>query len=462
MQKYKKCFLIVCFSLLVFGYLCGVWMFHGKFLPGTTVNKHSVALKSPEEVTLDMQSETGRHKVEFVLSNNQRRTLTFRDLGIFSQNDEMLLCEIPKTSWLWPVGWWISSDYMVDDYLVYDVVRVKEHLKAVSWLQGGSVIEDSQVRIVPDGDTFRFVGTGGNQYVDINVLADVIGAHIQEGDWLIDLSKEHCYQSVENVPQMSSVLLTGQSCEDLRDLSLQIDFGQGVVEAIPQDILEAALYKEQQDVFVRPNILLSYLYALGDKYDTVNVTRTFHTTSGKSVTCVSRVTDTYKGYDLDENSMLLSVIQCLSEGRSGVIPAVWTTVGKDLVGSDNDFGNTYIEISLADQHMWYIENGQVVLDTDVVTGLDVDGRRTPNGLFFVRGLYRNYRMYYEDSSSVADYFIHVTGGVGVHDSSREHFGGQIYKNAGSHGCINTPYAVEKMLFEKLEQLPSFEIPVIVY
>ena len=34
-----------------------------------------------------------------------------------------------------------------------------------------------------------------------------------------------------------------------------------------------------------------------------------------------------------------------------------------------DWGTTYLEVDLSAQHMWYIVNGAIALETDVVTGL---------------------------------------------------------------------------------------------
>lgn len=33
-----------------------------------------------------------------------------------------------------------------------------------------------------------------------------------------------------------------------------------------------------------------------------------------------------------------------------------------------DIGNTYIEIDMSKQHMWYYEAGSLIVNTDVVTG----------------------------------------------------------------------------------------------
>ena len=43
------------------------------------------------------------------------------------------------------------------------------------------------------------------------------------------------------------------------------------------------------------------------------------------------------------------------------------------------------------------------------------------------------------------------GGVGIHDAEwRGAFGGNLYQSSGSHGCINTPWANAKTIYENID------------
>ena len=45
-----------------------------------------------------------------------------------------------------------------------------------------------------------------------------------------------------------------------------------------------------------------------------------------------------------------------------------------------------------------------------------------------------------DYASPVTYWMPFNGGIGMHDATwRSTFGGKIYLNAGSHGCVNMPY-----------------------
>ena len=48
----------------------------------------------------------------------------------------------------------------------------------------------------------------------------------------------------------------------------------------------------------------------------------------------------------------------------------------------NDLGDTYIEVDLTEQHMWYYQNGNIIFQSEIVSGLPGDpDRKTPPGIF---------------------------------------------------------------------------------
>ena len=48
----------------------------------------------------------------------------------------------------------------------------------------------------------------------------------------------------------------------------------------------------------------------------------------------------------------------------------------------NDLGDTYIEVDLTEQYMWYYQNGNIIFQSEIVSGLPGDpDRKTPPGIF---------------------------------------------------------------------------------
>ena len=105
----------------------------------------------------------------------------------------------------------------------------------------------------------------------------------------------------------------------------------------------------------------------------------------------------------------------------------------------DDIGNTYVEISLSGQHIWFYKDGKLIIDSDVVTGNVSAGHTTPPGVFRLNYKERNAVLKGEDYETPVSYWMPFNGGIGLHDATwRTEFGGDIYLTSGSHGCVNAP------------------------
>ncbi|MDR0500091.1 MAG: L,D-transpeptidase/peptidoglycan binding protein [Coriobacteriales bacterium] len=135
---------------------------------------------------------------------------------------------------------------------------------------------------------------------------------------------------------------------------------------------------------------------------------------------------------------------------------------------EQDWGNTYLEVDIEKQHLWYIREGEVLLETDIVTGLPSNSiRDTPTGVYFlfrktspqkmVGEIQANGRPEYE---AVVQYCMWFTDeGHAAHDASwQTSFGGDVYTYNGSHGCLNMPPPKAAELYALIE----IDTPVVIH
>lgn len=122
-------------------------------------------------------------------------------------------------------------------------------------------------------------------------------------------------------------------------------------------------------------------------------------------------------------------------------------------------GNSVIEISLDNQYLWMYVNDKLLVETPVVTGNLASGAETRRGHFMIywmeQDLYLSGPTWYDH----VDFWMPFDGGIGLHDSSwRDAYGGDIYIEDGSHGCINTPWEAMRTVYENA----WFYMPVVVW
>lgn len=449
--------------LLVIVYFCGVLIFWNRFSVHTFVNGSSIAFQSPEEVTLDLMLQTKQREIEFLKNDGTTEFVSFGDLGIYCESDDAFV-DLKLSSWLWFLDIFKKNSYDLSEDLFYSRLDMASKIDKLSFVSGANNRDVSNLSVVEKDGEFRLVYLNHGSYIDTDRLLDVICEHIDDKKFVIDLIQEDCYKTcdVKDVSVDADMFTFVQDKSLLLQNQVTIYLDDSYQEVLPNSVLDACLYEQDGVVMMNPYIIAGYVSNLAEKYDTVGKSRLFSTNGGDVLELMPMDTDTFRGYELNQESLMMSLLNAISFGEQKTIVAPWYSVGRSF--GDLDIGDTYVEISISDQYLWYYEDGVCKVQTEVVTGKDSDDWRTPVGVFSVMSLNTNYTMYYPDGSSKADYFVKLTGdGVGIHDSKhRGSYGGDVWRSAGSHGCINVPYDAQKMLFELLKELPDFHIPVVIY
>ncbi|MBQ8592319.1 MAG: L,D-transpeptidase family protein [Lachnospiraceae bacterium] len=212
------------------------------------------------------------------------------------------------------------------------------------------------------------------------------------------------------------------------------------------------LWDANGNVQVDENAIEEYIKTLAEEYDTLGK-HTFQTTRGDIVTIEG---GTY-GNQLNQQAE----IAYLKEACLQITPQTREPeyANKALHQGKNDIGDTYIEIDMGQQMMYFYKDGKQMIETPVVTGNT--GRRmgTPARVCYVYAKQKNRVLRGPGYASRVTYWMPVNGNIGIHDASwRSEFGGEIYKTNGSHGCINTPIEAMTKLYENVE----IGIPVIMF
>ena len=113
----------------------------------------------------------------------------------------------------------------------------------------------------------------------------------------------------------------------------------------------------------------------------------------------------------------------------------------------DDIGDSYVEIDLTHQHLYLYQDGELVLETDFVSGNVAKGNATPPGIFGLSYKTKDAMLRGEAYESHVKYWMPFNGNIGMHDASwRKTFGGDIYLTNGSHGCVNLPLSQAKTIY----------------
>lgn len=134
-------------------------------------------------------------------------------------------------------------------------------------------------------------------------------------------------------------------------------------EQLDRNTIKDWLVKDANgDYSVDKNQVAAYVNSLGYKYDTFGCTRTFTTYDGRQKT----IQGGDYGWAIDQTTETEWLYNAILAGTTEVRQPAYAYSG--LCRDTNDIGNTYVEIDLTNQRMVFYKDGQLLVDTPVVTG----------------------------------------------------------------------------------------------
>lgn len=175
-------------------------------------------------------------------------------------------------------------------------------------------------------------------------------------------------------------------------------------------------------------------------YDTVGGTWKFNTHNGEMIDVKGGTWGDYFNSDKETLYILEKVKLLESEENREPIKS------QDLADS---IPNTYVEVSITEQHLWFYKDGELVMNSPVVTG--TKGKHdTPKGVYFISEKVNGKNLRGADYVTWVNKWMRITNrGHGLHDAywrKAGTFGGNTYKSNGSHGCINLPKSFAYKLY----------------
>ena len=133
--------------------------------------------------------------------------------------------------------------------------------------------------------------------------------------------------------------------------------------------------------------------------------------------------------------------------------------------SNNGIGNSYVEVSISQQHVWVYKNGTQVASLNVVTGTNDGNYNTPTGLYYIMYKQTNTTLRGKNAdnsayaSPVSRWAPFTLDGCGFHDANwRKNWSSTAYLNDGSHGCVNVRPSQINQIYDNVEQYE----PVVIY
>ena len=357
-----------------------------------------------------------------------------------------------QNSYEWPSGLFSKKNLDAEIVFEYNVEKLDALIGQLECLNPEKQVAPVAATVVyQDGEFVIQDETYGTQ-IDTEKLSQVIHAGVAAIDTEISINGSGCYIQPKYTKNSKEVA----KAQDIMNsyLNAEITYSLDSVEVtLTRDTFVTWIYvDENMTPGVATDQAKTFAKTLSSKYNTPNRSGVITSPTGKQVTMQNAAYGRTVGTDSEAAQLVKEIQEGKKVTRSPIFSRQETPQGQYM------WGNTYIEVDITEQYMWYIVNGAIALETEVVTGKR-GTNDTPTGTYTIlekiKGKYLTGRIVNGKPlyRTWVDYWMRVTwSGIGFHDAGwQEQFGGDWYVNNGSHGCVNMPPAKAAELYGMLSK-----------
>lgn len=425
------------------------------FFFGTSMNGMNISGYSVSKVREKTESKIAEYELEITDCDGGKESMKGSSIDLMIQWDdsiEQFLKE--QNAFAWPVKVFGKKDLENETVVAFD------QEKLVAAIEGLSCMAEEK-QIMPENATISEYSQDGytilpakeGTAVDEAALVAAAEEKIYGLETELSLVETGCYIEPEIKEDNETLLQAAEKLNQYLGAVITYQVGSTTKVLDKETFHEWLRISEDLEVALDEEQVKEYVKSLGKEFNTCYSAKNFETSYGKTVT----ISNSHYGWKVDADAEAAQIISEIEAGAPVTRDLNYSMTANSHDGSD--YGNSYVEINLTSQHLFLYKNGQLILETDFVSGNTSKGNGSPTGAYGITYLDEDATLKGATWESHVDYWMPFAGNVGMHDATwRSSFGAAIYQRNGSHGCINLPWSAAKKIFENVEA----NYPVLVY
>ncbi len=464
---------ILAFVLVIVAYVVMGFYFSSHFLPGTVVNGVDVSLMTAEKAKNELVDAFESYKLTLNELDNKQEVIKGSDIGLTASisNEFNNMLNVP-TGLSWALNIFMDNKFEMPDGLVsleYDDDMLDTTIDNLECVSPQYPVEVKNAEIVLSDDGFVISPETIGNTAHRDELREGVAEAVMSCDESINLLDNGYYDMPEICSDDPILQEQKKAYDELNNMIISLKFGKKTVPVGIKAISKWVKPGKNSDGTFKLNLITDeitkYVDTLADTYDTLDKVKKFKSHTGDIIDVqpggygwlLDRefAVDKLKALVLARKSVTID----LTDGSEA--SNAWWFRKAEVYETEGTgyYGNTYAEVSISEQHMWMFRDGEVVYESDVVTGNPNTGNSTPMGAFKIIYHQAPATLTGPGYSTQVAYWMVFADDVGFHDATwQPYFGGDLYLWNGSHGCVNLPYNKAAELYE----LVYDGMPVFVY
>lgn len=454
----KKVLLIVGIAVGVLAviYIGFSVFFMNHFYFRTKINGMPVSGCSAAKVQEKTEASVESYSLSIVDRDGNEDTIKGQDISLKTEWDDSLKDLLKKQSGFgWIATLFHANELKGNTLVEYDEKALKDYVEDLDCMDEKKQVEpvDAAISTYDAKKGFEIIPSKEGTAIDREKLFDTVEKAVNGLAEELNLAEEACYKE-PNVKEDDKDLIAAADTLNKYCKSV-INYKIGDLSQTLDASTFAAWLKldENLEPVIDQTALEDYVSSLSKAYNTCYADETLKTSYGTTVT----IGNVHYGWKVDKAAEAEAIIADIKGGS-----AVERDLNYSMTAAShgaNDYGDSYVEVNLTAQHLFLYKNGQLILESDVITGKPDGQHETPPGVFGITYCEKNATLRGDNYATPVSYWMPFNGDIGLHDATWQSiFGSAYYLTKGSHGCVNLPLGVAKTIFENVEA----GFPVLVY
>ena len=448
-HKVLLCAIFIPIGILFLVYLGFAFYFSSHFFYHTTINGIDVSVKKVSDAEDLLVQKIGTYTLELNGRENLQDYIYAEDVELtFVSNEEVSTYLSEQNPLLWFLSIWNPTDKELGKCVSLDDDLLKETIQSLVFFQKENIIKPKNAYInYVENQGYTLVPEVLGTTLDEDILFDNVREAILSGDTIISL--EDYYKNPKITATTEKLVNLYEKISLYSGSKITYTFGDNT-EVVDHSIIKdwLKINKKKYTVKIDNTKVREFVDYIGRTYNTFGSTRTYKGSNGHTIS----VSGGDYGWLLNRDKETTDLARLVKKGKVTNRKPAYTQTAASY--GKQDWGNTFVEVNLTAQHLWFYKNGNLIVDSDFVSGNVGRGNGTHTGIY---GITYKTRDAILGENSGADYrspvsfWMPFNGNEGLHDANwRSKFGGSIYKTNGSHGCVNLPYSAAEKIYNNIE------------
>ncbi len=322
--------------------------FMSHFFVNTKINGKNFSGKTASDVEKYLQTNIKDYKLTILENEGRQDVISGSEIGLeyrAGTETEKLLKD--QNGFAWPKAFFTENSRKVSVNVSYNEESLNQRISQLSCLQTEQTpAENAKPEF--DGNQYVIKPEVYGNAVDKERLTEQVKVHITEFQPQLDMVETKCYAKPKYTEDSKEVQEACDAMNKYVNASITYPMNEPVV--VDKALISQWLQVDgEMKVSLNTEAMKQWFTAFGDKYDTQGTTRTFTTPAGKSAT----VTGGTYGWSIDEDTELVNLQNSILNGEVVTREPAYYAGGTAAAHSGQDWGNTYAEVDMSAQHMWY-------------------------------------------------------------------------------------------------------------